>query len=231
MSRSLPPFANGDVLTRADFERRSRTQPGRMKVELLDGEVHVTEAPRRTHSAAHGIFATWLGDYSAATPGTEFDLSPTLRLDETSQPEPDAVLCVTPEAGGLASEDAEGYFNGPVELVAEVAASSAAIDLHKKKKIYLRNAIPEYVVYAVHEAQVFWFALEGGAYVAIEPDGRGIARSRVFPGLWLDMAALARGDGARVLSVLQRGLATKAHALFARELAKRLRRRRPANGH
>ena len=40
----------------------------------------------------------------------------------------------------------------------------------------------------------------------------------VFPGLWLDPAALIRGDLAHALKVLQQGLATPEHAAFIEQL-------------
>jgi hypothetical protein len=43
-------------------------------------------------------------------------------------------------------------------------------------------------------------------------------RSVVFPGLWLDPAALTAGDLARVLTTLQAGTATPEHAAFVRSL-------------
>ena len=46
-------------------------------------------------------------------------------------------------------------------------------------------------------------------------------RSRVFPGLWLDVKALLKGDLARVLAVLQQGLASPEHAAFVKRLAKK----------
>ena len=186
----------------------------------------MSAATKREHGTPHGMIDAWLAHYAYATPGTELSSNSTLRLDDLAQPQPDALLCVQPEAGGLAHEDEDGYFHGPVELVAEVAASSISIDLHKKKDIYLRNAIREYLVLTVHEARVFWFALEGGVYVELTPDRRGVVRSRVFPGLWLDTRALVRGDGARVLALLERGVASAVHTVFARELSRKLMRAR-----
>jgi hypothetical protein len=40
----------------------------------------------------------------------------------------------------------------------------------------------------------------------------------VFPGLWLDAAALLRLDSARLLEVLQQGLADRSHAAFVKRL-------------
>jgi hypothetical protein len=42
----------------------------------------------------------------------------------------------------------------------------------------------------------------------------GILCSQQFPGLWLDPMALIQGDLARVLAVLQQGLAGSAHQAF-----------------
>ena len=49
----------------------------------------------------------------------------------------------------------------------------------------------------------------------------GIFRSVVFPGLWLDAAALLAGDRAKLLAVLQQGLQSPEHAAFVEELARR----------
>jgi len=46
----------------------------------------------------------------------------------------------------------------------------------------------------------------------------GILRSAVFPGLWLDPAALVRGDKATVKAILQQGLDSPEHADFVARL-------------
>jgi Uma2 family endonuclease len=43
---------------------------------------------------------------------------------------------------------------GAPELVAEIAASSAAIDLGDKKRAYRRNGIQEYIVWQVFDQKV-----------------------------------------------------------------------------
>jgi len=48
---------------------------------------------------------------------------------------------------------------------------------------------------------------------------KAFLRSEAFPGLWLDPAALVRGDLGRVLAVVQQGVATPEHAAFVRRLA------------
>jgi hypothetical protein len=63
-----------------------------------------------------------------------------------------------------------------------------------------------------------WFALREGRYVPLEPDERGIIRSEVFPGLWLVVPALLRGDLARVLATLRRGMRSPEYKAFVARL-------------
>jgi len=103
-------------------------------------------------------------------------------------------------------------------LLAEVAASSAAIDLNQKLRVYRRNEVHEYVVWRVLDQAVDWFVLRGSAYEELAAGADGILRSGVFGGLWLDPAALVRGDLARVLAVVQQGIASPEHAAFVSRL-------------
>jgi hypothetical protein len=52
----------------------------------------------------------------------------------------------------------------------------------------------------------------------VAKDEAGLYKSEVFPGLWLDPAALVRGDLASVLQTLQQGLASPEHAAFVARL-------------
>ena len=55
---------------------------------------------------------------------------------------------------GQARIDEDGYVDGAPELVAEIAASSASIDLHAKRNAYRRNWVQEYLVWRTLDAQV-----------------------------------------------------------------------------
>jgi hypothetical protein len=61
--------------------------------------------------------------------------------------------------------------------------------------------------------------LVNGKYQLIPPGNDGIFRSLIFPGLWLDPAALWRRDLKGMLAILQQGLATPEYAAFAARLA------------
>ena len=110
------------------------------------------------------------------------------------------------------SED--DYIEGAPELIAEVASSSVAIDLHRKLRVYLRSGVQEYLVWRTLDEQLDWFELREGEYVLLEPDEQGILRSRVFPGLWLAVTSLLAGDLASVLAELHKGLAAAEHTSY-----------------
>jgi hypothetical protein len=69
-----------------------------------------------------------------------------------------------------------------------------------------------------------WFCLQEGEYVPLPVEADGVVRSRVFPGLWLAVEAMVAGDMARVLAVLQAGLATAEQTAFVERLASQIDR-------
>jgi Uma2 family endonuclease len=99
-------------------------------------------------------------------------------------------------------------------LVIEIAASSAAIDLGDKKQAYRRNGVTEYLVWQVFENKIDWYALTDGDYQLLPVDDGGVICSRRFPGLWLAVEAMLRGEMAAVLTVLQAGLRSPEHQAF-----------------
>ncbi|MBW4653058.1 MAG: Uma2 family endonuclease [Kaiparowitsia implicata GSE-PSE-MK54-09C] len=212
----VPPLENGDRLSRAEFERRYEAMLRVKKAELIEGVVYMASPLRlKSHGEPHGDLVTWLGIYKAFTPGVVLGIEPTVRLDLENEPQPDAVLLVP---GRQATIGADDYIEGAPELIVEVAASSAAIDLHDKKRAYRRNQVQEYVVWRTLEAQLDWFVLEADDYRVQSPDDQGIVRSRVFPGLWLAVSALLAGDMTTVLSRLQQGINSPEHQGFVRSL-------------
>ena len=98
---TIPPLANGDQLTRYEFEHRYNAMPNLKKAELIEGIVYMAAALRfKSHGQPHGWILTWLGIYEAATPGVSLGVEPTVRLDLDNEPQPDAVLLIDREAGG-----------------------------------------------------------------------------------------------------------------------------------
>jgi len=217
-----PPLENGDRLTRAEFERRYAAMPHLKKAELVEGIVYLpSPAHLRQHAEPHAKLIAWLGWYEAATPAVGIADNATTRLDWENEPQPDVLLRILPQAGGQSRDSVDDYVEGAPELIAEIASSSASYDLHEKKRAYRRNNVREYLVWLVDEQRIEWWELREGEYVSL-PLEDGLIKSRVFPGLWLDTMALLKGDSAKVLAQLQRGLASPEHAAFAAALSSRI---------
>ncbi len=214
-----PPLTAGDRLTRVEFERRYLAHPEIKIAELIEGVVYISSPVRfEAHSRRHSDIVGWLGLYCAATPGSRGGTNATIQLNFENEVQPDALLRLDSALGGCSRITPDDYLAGPPELVVEIAASSAAYDLHDKRRVYQRSGVQEYLALQVYEQEATWFALREGVYESLAPDAAGILRSEVFPGLWLDPAAFWTGDLAAVLATLQQGLASPEHAAFVARL-------------
>jgi Uma2 family endonuclease len=147
--------------------------------------------------------------------------SGTTILDLANEFQPDASLAIDPECGGqtkLRKVKKKWYVAGAPELCVEVAYSSAAIDLHAKKKVYARAGVREYVVVVIQQDRVACFERKNKTFHDAPPDESGVWKSKTFPGLWLDCRAVLRNDSAEVLRTLHEGLATPEHRKFCEKL-------------
>jgi Uma2 family endonuclease len=215
----VPRLENGDRLSRDEFERRYHAMPEVKKAELIEGVVHMPSPVRlEGHGGEHGDLMTFLGVYRVYTPGVVVGDNTTVRLDLDNEPQPDGLLCIEPALGGQAKIDEEGYIVGAPELTAEVASSSVSIDLGPKKKAFQRNGVCEYIAWRVFDKAIDWYILRHSDFEMLAAGPDGIYRSEVFPGLWLDAAALVRRDLMLVHAVLQRGLASQEHHDFVEML-------------
>lgn len=222
--RRIPKLQPGDVLTRAEFERRWNAMPDLKFAELIEGIVYMPPPISDSdHGSPHFDLISVLGAYSAATPGVKGGDNSSLRLDLDNMPQPDAFLRILESHGGQCRIDSEGYVEGAPELIAEVAASSASYDLHAKMNVYRRNGVREYIVWRVLDKAIDYFVLHETQYVLLKPDRRGVYQSQAMPALWLDAPSLIAGKVAQVLTVLNKGLATRAHAEFVKRLSRNSR--------
>jgi Uma2 family endonuclease len=215
-----PRLENGDRLTRREFERRYAAMPRLNKAELIEGVVHMPSPVRlKSHAVPHAHIMTWLGYYCSTTTGVKLADNATVRLDADNEYQPDALLRIEPTVGGQTRISDDDYLEGPPELIVEVAASSAAIDLHTKLNVCRRVGVLEYVVWAVYDRQIVWFQLAEGDYAPLAPDAVGVIHSRAFPGLSLAVPQLLAEDLAGVLAQLQQSLALPEHAAFVAHLS------------
>ncbi|AFZ44503.1 protein of unknown function DUF820 [Halothece sp. PCC 7418] len=215
MKISTPILENGDRLSRQEFEERYQKMPHLKKAELIEGKVYMASPLRfEPHAEPHANLIGWLWNYKIATPGVRLGDNATIKLDLDNEPQPDAVLLLDSNRGGQTSIDEAGYIVGAPEMVIEIAASSASIDLYEKKQVYCRNGVKEYLVWRVMEQQLDWFYLQQGNYLSLTPNEKGIIDSQVFPGLRLNQVALIAGEMQSVMMTLQEGLTSREHQDF-----------------
>ncbi|HEY7429068.1 MAG TPA: Uma2 family endonuclease [Gemmataceae bacterium] len=218
----IPPLQPGDRLTRDEFERRYDAMPELRKAELIEGVVYMPSPVRvEQHGDPHADLITWMGTYRANTPGVRASVDASVRLDLDNEPQPDALMYIQAAFGGQTHIDAEGYLVGGPELAAEVAASNVSVARNNKLRVYRRNNVREYLIWRVEDQAIDWYVLRQGQYEQLQRTSAGLLQSEHFPGLWLDPDALRRFDVARVLQVLQQGIANPEHAAFVARLQQR----------
>jgi Uma2 family endonuclease len=221
ISLHLLPLANGDRLTRTEFERRWEAMPDLKCAELIEGIVYMAAAVRyKQHGQPHSQLHGCLYYYAAHTPGLEVADNTSVRLDLDNMPQPDLLLRIDERHGGQSRVSDEGYLEGAPELVAEVSASSSSLDLNDKLQVYRRHGVREYIVWRVLEQAIDWFVLREGHFIPLPLGEEQIYRSEFYPGLWLDVPALLRGDSQAMLKTLQLGLESDEHAGFRQQLGK-----------
>lgn len=205
---SLPPLENGDRLSRREFEQRYAAMPHVKKAELIEGCVYMASPLHaNAHAEPHAQMITWLGVYAASVSDVQVLDNPTVRLDSDNEVQPDALLRFKENGQSTISDD--DYVEGTPELIVEIAASSASMDMHQKLNIYRRNQVQEYLVWRVYDQQLDWFRLQEGRYDSLQPNDLGVICSEVYSGLWLAPSALLSGGLAKVLATLQQGLAAQ----------------------
>ena len=216
----LPPrLRDGDRLTRDEFLSRWEGMPDLKFAELIDGIVYMASPVSNTHCDYHFRLSYWLGSYIAATPGCKAGIAGTWLMSEDSAPQPDLALEIDPKFGGQSRIEGD-YSAGAPELIVEVSHTTSPKDMGAKLRLYERSGVLEYVTVRPRQQQVVWRELIGARYRENDPDEDGGLRSRIFPGLWLDAAALWACDLPALAATVQQGIATSEHAEFVEQLAR-----------
>jgi len=212
-----PGLVTGERLTVDEFLRRWDELPDLKKAELIDGTVYVPSPVSIEHGTLDVLIHWWLASYAQATPGCQVGSNSTW-LMSGSAPQPDTFLRILPSHGGQ-SRNKRQYGAGAPELVVEICITSAEVDFGPKLALYQRSGVQEYITVELFGRRMIWRVLENGVYVGQTLPADGIVRSRVFPGLWLDVVAFWQGDNAKMLTALNAGLVTDEHRNFVARLA------------
>ena len=194
----------------------NRDHRGRAGGDLWDEPHGDIVGTKYRHASKQLLLDWWLGEYAANTPGVDPLSTPTVRMPDGSEPEPDAVLRrISAEELAAEAEDHDGWVTYLPALAAEVSDSTRTRDAGPRRRDYERNGVAEYLMIDLPGRRVRWFARDdAGAYAEMPPGDDGLLKSRAFPGLWLDPAALLAGDRAALKTALAAGLATDEHAAY-----------------
>jgi Uma2 family endonuclease len=199
--------------------RRWEQMPDLYHAELIDGIVYMPSPISKTHGVFQNRLGYWLATYSAATPGCEAADASTWLMSDDSAPEPDLTLTVEQAFGGQSRLEGD-YAAGAPELAVEISHTTSSRDKGAKLRLYERSGVLEYVTVRPRQQQIVWRELVDGKYREIAANEDGTLRSRVFPGLWLDLTALWANDLPALAAAVQRGVATPEHAEFVERLAR-----------
>ncbi|HEY9867887.1 MAG TPA: Uma2 family endonuclease [Candidatus Obscuribacterales bacterium] len=210
---------NGDRMNRREFHVAYCQMPESYKAELIGGIVFEPSPLGWSHGTSHVSLGSLLHRYAIRTPGVEVGDNASVFLSDEDEVQPDLVLRTVQMCGGTSRLTDDDYVEGPPELVAEVASSSRAIDLHLKKERYALAGVREYIVLCLCPKQLYWFDLQ--RQVELKPDKNGIFRSVIFPGLWIHGEGLLQGEHELTARALDRGLRSADHKRFVCQLKRK----------
>jgi Putative restriction endonuclease len=155
----------------------------------------------------------WLCHYRRFTPCVESLGRVSIFLDPTTEIETTAALWLTPGA----DPDVRPRWRrceGVPELLVEVTASVRNKVFRRRLRVYEQSDVREFLVVTGNPRDTALYSRENGRFERVSPACDGSYGSRVFPGLWLDPAALFSDDWNEMLACLDRGMATEAYTAF-----------------
>jgi Uma2 family endonuclease len=171
MIATLRPLTYDDLREMPDDGKRR---------EVLGGELFVNPAPRRDHQAISANLDWILQRFLRSSEmGMLFTHSVDLYLGRHDVVQPDLVVIRTPRLG----------IYRPEGIIDELLSpSTRGIDLIRKMALYARSGVPEYWIADPERRILVIHKLQGGDFVAVEPDADGWIASPTLSGLRVDPA-------------------------------------------
>jgi hypothetical protein len=131
-TRTLIPLVSGQRLDQPTFHERYEAMPPEIWAELVGGIVYMPSPLRNEHGGTDESVSYWIGHYRRYTEGLVAGKNVTTILGESSETQPDSQMRIREEVGGQ-TQVVEGYVTGAPELVIEIARSSRAYDLGRRR--------------------------------------------------------------------------------------------------
>lgn len=159
------------------------------RYEIIDGEPVVSPAPSLIHAEIVARLFVLIREFVLRhKPGGRVFTAPVdVRLSPPRIVEPD-IIYVSPERRRILANPA--LIEGAPDLIVEVISpSNRPYDERVKFRIYAEAGVCEYWLADSERRTLTLLTLESGDYVALPLDGV-IARSRLLPGLEVDVDAL-----------------------------------------
>jgi len=170
---------NSGVRTKLVYEDLASIPPDGKRYELLDGDLHVTAAPKTRHQRAVGELFVILREYF--TPPKVLLAPCDVILSERDVVEPD--LIVVKDQSQVAEH---GVLGPPLVVVEVLSQETAHFDRTVKAPFYAKHGIPHYWIVDPDDQRVECFTLEGNTYrLAAACTGAETFAHPDFPGLSL----------------------------------------------
>jgi Uma2 family endonuclease len=158
------------------------------RYEIIDGELHVSPAPRVRHQGAVFQFALFFGRAEQAGYGRGFTAPLDVVLDEHNVVQPDLLFISTSRLAILTEANVQG---APDLIIEVLSPATSKRDLGVKLQLYARFKVPHYWAADTDQRSVRRFELRGETYVELPALHPGdVLSSPLFPGLEVDVESL-----------------------------------------
>lgn len=163
MATAVASVAAQSAKTYADYIETSEAHPD-MRVELVDGELIMSPAPRPLHQIVSYRLSQLLGKYVDENQLGQLLYAPVgVRLAQDVLVQPDLLFIRQERVADLIGDD---NVNGAPDLVVEILSPSTAhYDRHAKLLTYARHGVPEYWIVDTDNQVVEVYMLENGRYL------------------------------------------------------------------
>jgi Uma2 family endonuclease len=156
------------------------------RYELIDGEIFMFAGPSSPHQLASGeLFAIFREAITLKGLGKVLTAPIEVKFPGDNAVQPDIVVVLNDRTWIIVESGIDGI---PHVILEILSPSTRKYDLSTKAGLYARNGVPEFWVVDPYTETIAVHELRDGEYVPLPNDG--IARSRIVPGLAVDIAAL-----------------------------------------